>query len=127
MFEYLLDLKELFSRTGASLNLNCYISDRIEDITTEVMSDDRAFQDFLEKYDYPFWTIYNIPSIKKLKLEIHASVEDNDCKWAEKKFRESVAHALLLILTFDECIEKFIKNGYYGSGENTNDLRYDGD
>lgn len=124
MFEYLLDLDEFYPRIDISSNLDryCYVLDKIEDITTDMMSDDREFQDFLEKYDDPFWTIYNVPSIKKLKLEIHASVDDNDCKWAEKKFRGFVAEALLLILTFDECIAKFIKNGYYGSGESTNDL-----
>lgn len=122
MFEYLLDPRDVCSIRDISFTFDEL--ERIEDVTTNIMSDDYEFQGFLESYEDPFWTVYSIPSKKKLKLEIHAVIDNGDIDWIKEKFAEYVKRAFELI--FEEAFMKqhvkFIKNGYYGSGENVNDL-----
>ena len=115
MFEYLLDPRDVCSILDISFTFDEL--DRIEDVTTNIMSDDLEFQGFLESYEDPFWTVYSIPSKKKLKLEIHAVVDDSDrrspaisdAEWVKEKFAEYVQRALELI--FEEAFMKQRKGG----------------
>lgn len=107
MFEYLLDPREGCSIQDISFTFDEI--ERIEDITNNVMSDDYEFQEFLEKYEDPFWAVYYSIASKKLKLEIHAVVDDSDAEWIKEKFAERVKRALELM--FEEAFMKQRKGG----------------
>ena len=115
MFEYLLDPRGVCSIRDISFTFDEL--ERIEDVTTNIMSDDYEFQAFLESYEDPFWTVYSIPSKKKLKLEIHAVLDDRDTlhpgigdvDWIKEKFAEYVKRAFESIL--EEAFMKQRKGG----------------
>jgi hypothetical protein len=117
MFEYLLDPRDVCSIRDISFTFDEL--ERIEDVTTNIMSDDYEFQGFLESYEDPFWTVYSIPSKKKLKLEIHSVIDNGrpndwspaigDIDWIKEKFAEYVKRAFELI--FEEAFMKQRKGG----------------
>lgn len=115
MFEYLLDPRDVCSIQDISFTFDEL--ERIEDVTTNIMSDDYEFQGFLEEYEDPFWTVYSVPSKKKLKLEIHAVIDNGDdwspaigdVDWIKEKFAEYVKRAFELI--FEDAFMKQRKGG----------------
>ena len=117
MFEYLLDPRDVCSIRDISFTFDEL--EKIEDVTTNVMFDDYEFQGFLEDYAEPFWTVYYSTFSKKLKLEIHAVIDDRDVlhpgigdvDWIKEKFDEYVKRALELI--FEEAFMKQRKGGKY--------------
>ena len=107
MFEYLLDPRDVCPIRDISFTFDEL--ERIEDVTTNMMSDDYEFQGFLEEYEDPFWTVYYSTYSKKLKLEIHAVIDNGDDEWLKEKFAEYVKSAFELI--FEEAFMKQRKGG----------------